>query len=226
VRATFAGELAGIETRVHDELRRAVLALSIVTDAVRGPMSVWSSAIRDRSRELDAASATLEADLVGVTARQAPVAGDLRLVLALIQIAQHVGLIANQFELIAQQLDAVGSEPGEDYDTGERLALMAKLAAEQLHRSLRAFVTRDVHVARAIDHDDDAIDRLNRAVFESILRLEMPLPERELALRQVLIARSLERIGDNAVDIAEQVIFLVTAQMRELTDASHPKPRN
>jgi phosphate uptake regulator len=53
-----------------------------------------------------------------------------------------------------------------------------------------------------------------------------PAPkERELALRHVLIARSLERVGDNTLDIAEQAAFLVTAQLREFSDASRPKPR-
>ena len=62
-------------------------------------------------------------------------------------------------------------------------------------------------------------------VFEAALKLEGRPSELELALRHVLIARSLERVGDNAVDIAEQAAFLATAQLREFTDASHPKSR-
>ena len=66
-------------------------------------------------------------------------------------------------------------------------------------------------MAQRIDRDDDAIDKLNRAIFEATLELEAAHDERELALRHVLIARSPERVGDNAVDIAEQAAFLVTA---------------
>jgi phosphate transport system protein len=91
---------------------------------------------------------------------------------------------------------------------------------------LRAFVSRDVHVARAVDGDADAIDKLNREVFEATLCLEAGRKEREVALRQVLVARCLERIGDNAVDVAEQALFLVTAQHREHPAASHPKTRH
>jgi phosphate uptake regulator len=60
-------------------------------------------------------------------------------------------------------------------------------------------------------------------VFETALELE---DRRELGLRYVLIVRSLERIGDNAVDIAGQAAFLVTAELREFTGASRPKPKH
>jgi phosphate uptake regulator len=62
-------------------------------------------------------------------------------------------------------------------------------------------------------------------VFEATYALNGNHGERELAMRYVLIARSLERIGDNAVDIAEEAVFLVTAQLHQFTDASRPKPR-
>jgi phosphate transport system protein len=223
VRAAFATELAAIETRIHADLKSAVLTLTLVADAVTGPMSVWSEAIAQRARELRGASSSADADLVAITARQAPVAGDLRLVLSLIQVSQYEGLIANQFALISQQLDAIDANASDRQRTGERLSEMATLAGDQLHRALRAFVTRDVYVARAVDRDDDAIDKLNRAIFEATLCLEAEQKVRAVAMRQVLIARSLERIGDNAVDIAEQVLFLVTAQHREHSPGSHLK---
>ena len=84
---------------------------------------------------------------------------------------------------------------------------------------------RDLTAAQQVDHDDDAIDKLNRAIFEATLELDDAPEKRELASRHVLIARSLERVGDNAVDIAEQAAFLATAQLREFSDASRPKPR-
>jgi phosphate transport system protein len=100
---------------------------------------------------------------------------------------------------------------------------MSLLAGSQLHSAAAAFAARDLAVAQRVDRDDDAINKLNRQVFEATLELEDAPEERELALRHVLIARSLERVGDNAVDIAEQAAFLVTAQLREFSNASHPK---
>jgi phosphate transport system protein len=103
---------------------------------------------------------------------------------------------------------------------------MSTLAGAQLESATAAFAVRDLNRAQGVDRDDDAIDKLNREIFEATLELEDAADERELALRHVLIARSLERVGDNAVDIAEQAAFLVTAQLREFSNASHPKPRH
>ena len=73
--------------------------------------------------------------------------------------------------------------------------------------------------------DDDAIDRLNVEIFKATLDLEGSSSQRERPYRHVLIARSLERIGDNAVDIAEQAAFLETRHLRQFTDASTPRKR-
>jgi phosphate transport system protein len=159
-----------------------------------------------------------------VTARQAPVAGDLRLVVALIQLAQHGALIANQFELIGQQLAGVNrGVVANDTRTSENLSRMARLAGTQLADAVRAFTSRDLTLASEIDRADDAIDRLNRHVFHATMAPRATLEQRELAMRHMLIARSLERIGDNAVDIAEQCAFLISAELREFTDASRPR---
>ena len=178
------------------------------------------------ARQLRRVSRSADAETVVVTARQAPVASDLRLVLALLQLAHHGALIANQFELISEQVSEIDRHVLDRKRTGELLAGMTALAGRQLHRAVRAFATRDLTLAERIDCEDDAVDRLNRQVFEATLELDAASDQRELALRHVLIARSIERIGDNAVDIAEQAAFLVTHQMREFSDASHPRPRH
>jgi phosphate uptake regulator len=102
---------------------------------------------------------------------------------------------------------------------------MTTLAGSQLHSATTACAARDIAQAQQVERDDDAIDKLNRGIFEVPLELEDASDERELGLRYVLIARSLERVRDNAVDIAEQAAFLVTHQLREFTDASRPKLR-
>ena len=85
---------------------------------------------------------------------------------------------------------------------------------------MRPFVVHDAESALELQREDDALDRLNRQVFQATYALDGNHEERELAMRYVLIARSLERIGDNAVDIAEQAVFLVTAQLQQFSDAS------
>jgi hypothetical protein len=87
------------------------MTLTIVADATEGPMSVWSGAIAQGAHELRRGCTQLEAELLGIAAREAPVAGDLRLVIVLIEVVRHIELIANQFELPSDQLAAIGA-PG------------------------------------------------------------------------------------------------------------------
>jgi phosphate transport system protein len=225
MRERFADHLAEIEQQIEAALRDAVGTLSLVAEAVVEPSggaigAVIAAAVRvrDSSRSGDAA-------LVIVSAREAPVAEDLRLVMTLIQLAQHQALIANQFELISEQLASIQPGVADRQGTARRLARMATLAGSQLQNAVGAFASRELAAAYQVESDDDAIDQLNVEIFKVTLDLEGSSSQRERAYRHVLIARSLERIGDNAVDIAEQAAFLETRQLREFTDASTPRKR-
>jgi phosphate transport system protein len=226
MRENFARQLAEIETRLARAFTGAGDVLEDVGHALSRPTLARVRGIAQAGRGLRLESREIDADMVIVTARQAPVAGDLRLVLALIQLAQHATLVANQFELISEQLGEIDSDVPDRNQNGSRLREMARLARAQLGHAVRAFCDRDRELALRLDRDDDALDLLNREVFEATLGLEAPTAQRQLAMRHVLIARSLERIGDNAVDIAEQAAFLVSAELREFTDASRPRRRN
>ena len=69
---------------------------------------------------------------------------------------------------------------------------------------------------------DELIDRANRNATEDVLSLGDSAEEREYGLRMLVVSRCVERIGDHAVDIGEQVVYLVTGEFREFSDASHP----
>ena len=222
MREAFAQQLADLETRLEQAFRQASDVLEQVGEALTARNDRDPTTIRERAEDLRAVSRSVDADLVVVTARQTPVAGDLRLVLALVQLAHHGALISNQFALISEQLELLDPNVIDRNRTSETLKQMSALADIQLHDAVSAFASRDQPRARLIEPQDDAIDQLNRQVFEATLQPEAATDQRELTMRYVLIARSLERIGDNAVDIAEQAAFLVSAELHEFTDASHP----
>lgn len=211
-----------LEARLDAELRHAAGTLHTVGEAVLTPAPSAIQAIIAAGRRHRRASRGIDGDLVTVTALQAPVAGDLRRVLVMLEVAHHVELIGNQFLLIGEQLAGIDVDVADPGRGAERLSEMSRLASSQLAHAATALADRDVSLARRLDRDDDAIDQGNRRVFSASLRTD-DTRERELALRHVLIARSLERIGDNAVDVAEQAVFLVTAERREFSDASHPR---
>jgi phosphate transport system protein len=222
MREAFARELAQLELRITADLRNAAVTLGEIAEAVFAPTGERVGRLAQEASRLRAASRRLDADLVTVTARQAPVASDLRLILVLLGLAQRAELIANQFELINEQFAQIDARVESGHPTAEWIAEMARVAAAELSRALAALTARDLAEAEAIDGDDDVIDELNRRVFGTV-RLENTVEQRRLGLRHVLIARSLERIGDNAVDVAEQTVFLITRELREFSDASHPR---
>ena len=87
--------------------------------------------------------------------------------------------------------------------------------------AIDAFADRDVEKAQSLNELDELIDRANRHAVEDVLNLGDSLDEREYGLRMLVVSRCVERIGDHAVDIGEQIAYLVTGDFRELTDASH-----
>jgi phosphate transport system protein len=226
MREGLAEELLGIEQQLADGFEEIGQTLEAIAETILDPASQDATRLVAAANILRSSSRQIDARLVKVTALQAPVASDLRLVLSLIQVAQHAALIANQFDLISEQLYELDPDARDPQQTAGQLSLMTELAGRQVQHAVRAFVARDAQSAVELQREDDALDRLNRQVFEATYALNGNHGERELAMRYVLIARSLERIGDNAVDIAEQAVFLVTAELQQFTDASRPKPRH
>ncbi len=99
---------------------------------------------------------------------------------------------------------------------------MGRQVKTQLAQAKRAFEGRDVEMARDLVRQDDVVDNLNKEIFRIALEIGDDHDRREWAMTMILVARAIERIGDNTVDIGEQVAFVVTGLFREFQDASHP----
>jgi phosphate transport system protein len=100
---------------------------------------------------------------------------------------------------------------------------MGRQAKTLIAQAKRAVEERDVEMAQDLARQDDAVDNLNRDCFRLALELGDDADKREWAMTMLLAARALERTADNAVDIGEQVAFVVTGLFREFEDASHPE---
>ena len=158
-------------------------------------------------------------------ARQTPVASDLRLVLAMLHINLHLERMADYCVTIAKLSKFVPEvEPSPRFIEG--FEEMGARCEEMTRIAMDAFADRDLARAEVLVELDELVDRANRRVVERILELGGAARMREYGLRMVLVSRALERIGDHAVDIGEQVAYLLTGEFREFTDASHPSHRN
>ncbi len=155
--------------------------------------------------------------VLSLLARQAPVAGDLRIVAALLHIVKHLERIGDQCTNIAKMVPLLGHEPPTDSEIVERIRTMGAQARSQVRQARQSFALRDPDLAIDLSRQDDTIDAMNREIFRRAVDIGGEDADlREWAMSMVLVSRALERIGDNAVDIGEQTVFVVTGLFREL----------
>jgi phosphate transport system protein len=223
------------ETRTHfiEELERlevmALGALDMVVDAVdrvaeaieHQDIELAQLVIEDDDR-IDGRYLEVHQGVLSLLARQAPVATDLRLIAALLDVIRHLERMGDQCVNVCKLLPLAGHEPPSHPAILATIGQMATCARSQVSQAKIAFERRDVALAEDLVRQDDELDQLNRRCFQLALEIGGDPDTREWAMHMMLVARSLERIGDNAVDIGEQTAFVVTGLFREFTDASHP----
>jgi phosphate transport system protein len=141
-------------------------------------------------------------------AMQQPMAVDLRFILAVIKINADLERVGDQAVNIAQHvLDIIKLPP---HELPVDIPKMASVAAQMVHDALQAFVLEDPALAHKVLATDDLLDRMNREANNAIAAKMQASPEMvNDALDALLIARNLERIGDHATNISEDVIFWV-----------------
>jgi phosphate transport system protein len=104
----------------------------------------------------------------------------------------------------------------------DRVLRMGRAARSEVTQAKACFTARDSRLAEDLVRQDREINRLNREVFARAIEVGDDVDTREWAMHMVMMARALERIGDNAVDIGEQTAFVVTGLFREFSDSSTP----
>jgi phosphate transport system protein len=159
-------------------------------------------------------------DALALLARQTPVAGDLRLIAALLQTVRCIERMGDQCANIAKLVPLSGSEAATDADILATIERMGELVRSQVSQAEEAFDTRDVAVARELVGRDGEVNRLDREVFTRALEIGGNVKVREWAMFMILVACCLERIAENAVNIAEQTVFVAIGLFREIESES------
>jgi phosphate transport system protein len=146
---------------------------------------------------------------------QAPVADDLRLLLALLQSVRCIERMGDQCVNIAKLVPLSGYEAPKDNTILDLLSKMTSSVRQQVKDAREAFQTRRLTLARDLVRQDQDVNRVNRQISMRAVEVGDELEIREWAMFMILVARCLERIGDNAVEIAEQTVFVITGLFRE-----------
>jgi phosphate transport system protein len=221
-RTHFQEQLKELEANALGGLDLIIEQLDRVLEALRHQdVELAQMVIADDDR-VDGRYLEVHHGILSLLALQAPVAGDLRLVAALLHLIKHIERMGDQCVNIAKMIPLSGYQPPVRPEVLEALAKMGAHARSEVVQCKAAFAGRDVGLAEDLVRQDREINRLNREIFRMAIEIGDDQDTREWAMHMILVARALERIGDNAVDIGEQVAFVVTGLFREFSDSSHP----
>ena len=222
MRVTFQEELDQLEASLQEEGALVLRVLRGALNALAQRDVELANEVIAFDDDVDRLYLQIEEGIQSLLARQTPVAIDLRLVLAMLHANLHLERMADYSVTIAKLTKLVADvEP--DPMLLQSLEDMGERAEEMIRVALDSLANRDLQAAESLVELDELIDRSNRRFVERVVEIVAEPGLREWVLRMVLVSRTLERIGDHAVDIGEQVAYLLTAEFREFTDASHPE---
>jgi phosphate transport system protein len=220
-RLHFQEELARLEEQALGALDLVVATLDRTLEALHHrDIELAAIVIADDDR-IDGRYLEVHQGILSLLARQAPVASDLRVVAALLHVIKHAERMGDQCVNIAKILPLTGHEPPVDEEILAKVERMGALARSEVGQSKQAFLLRDVALAEDLVRQDEEINQLNKEIFQRAVEVGTDPDVREWAMTMMLVARAMERIGDNAVDVGEQVAFVVSGLFREFSDASH-----
>ena len=210
------------------KLQDDILVLgSMVEDALMESINILkkrdkagSHRLIEADRRINEKRFTIEHNTLTLIATQQPMAGDLRTLAAILEIATELERIGDYAKGIANINLMIGDEPL--VKPLIDIPRMAEKARDMLHRSLDAFVKRNVELAQLIPAEDDEVDNLYNQVYRELITLIMSNPHNiDQSTYLLWVAHNLERTADRVVNICERVIFTVTGEMEELSSGGH-----
>ncbi len=187
----------------------AELAISEALNALVTGDEELAKAVIERDKKLDALEAEVDAMAVRVLALRAPMADDLREIVAALKISGVVERIGDYSKNIAKRINRI--EGRSTFEPLTLLPAMGELAAEMVHDVLTAFAARDPIMAREVIERDEKVDAFYDSIFRNVVSHMVENPKTISSAAQLLfVARNIERIGDHATNVAEMVHYSAT----------------
>lgn len=201
-------EVLSLGSMVEKSIARAMKALE------NRDLALASQIISD-DNEINKKRLEIEEKCIHLIVTQQPVASDLRFIVAVLNIIVELERIGDYSEGNARVTLMIGDEP--PLKPLVDLPLMAKKAADMLHRSLDAFINHNTEMAKKICIEDNEVDDLYNQVFGDLITYMIDDPKTiTRATRLIWVAHNLERAADRVTNICERVVFITTGKMQEI----------
>ena len=214
-RATFHKKLKAIQDDVIAMGSMAEKAIERSIEALKNrDLDLAQQIIRD-DQKINRKRFDIEENCVSLIATQQPMAGDLRIIIAVLSIITELERIGDHAEGIAKIVLMIGDEP--PLKPLIDIPRMAEKTVKMLRQSLDAFINHDADTARQVASEDDEVDNLYTQVFGELLTFMAEDPRTiTRATRLIWVAHNLERSADRVTNICERVVFTVTGKMEEI----------
>jgi len=220
-RSQFTQDLEALQDHALGALDLVISLLDRVIEALEHQDVELTQIVIDEDALVDRRCTEVQHRALSLLALQGPVAGDLRLLAALLHVVRYVERMGNQCVSVAKLIPLSGHEPPVRAEILQRVLTMGRCARAEVVQCRRSFSERNVELAEDLVNRDREVNRLNREIFRLAIEAGDEEDTREWAMLMTLVARAFERVGDNAVDVGEQTAFLVTGLFRELTNRPH-----
>lgn len=218
-RAQFHEDLEALELQLLTMGELAAVAVRKAVDALLEHDDEKAKAVIAGDDEVDELFLSIDQGVFSLLALQAPVASDLRLMSVLMHSSGHLERIADQAVNIAKLFEITRELPTSQAIL-QMIGEMGDVSVSMVRSAMDALRRRDLAACERLPEMDDPVDRLNRHMHLEVAKLADDARALDWGMHMNMVARALERVGDNAVDIGEQVEFLLTGEYREFTDAS------
>ena len=214
-REHYVQQLEALHTEIRALGQLVIVSITRALDALRRQDTEAAQRIRADDEKIDQAQAALEEHALTIMATQQPMAGDLREIIAAIEIASELERIGDYAKSVAKITIRNADQPLVQPLTD--IPQMAEQAINMLGNALDAYVNRDAEAARGMAELDDRVDQLSDHIRAELLGLIQSDPSiAERAVDLMFVAHNLERIADRTTNIAERVIFMVKGDVVEL----------
>jgi phosphate transport system protein len=216
-RSHFHEELEALEQTLLDVADRCERMTGMAVDALTLGDLELAAKVQQEDAELDRMYLDTHNRWINMMARQQPMGGDLRLMSALLHLNVTLERTGDQCVNIAKLAELAHGLPTRARII-EQIREMGDLVRPMIRTAAEAFVRRDADEARLLPAMDEPIDRINRLMYREVVDCAPDTKLIEWATHMMMAARALERVGDQAVDIGEQVAFLATGEYQEFSE--------
>lgn len=213
----FHQELEALERKVLSLVDRAEQMAEMAVEAVTTGDVELAERVMELDHAIDQTHFEVLSEWTTLMARFQPLGSDLRKMAVLLQLNNTFERMGDQCVNIARVAKQNAGLPSVERIVSQ-IREMGDLVRPMVRTAIEAYVRQDLDEARLLPSMDEPVDRLNAGIYREIVAVASNEQLLEWATKMVMVSRALERIGDQAVDFAEQTSYLITGEIAELDD--------